>query len=327
MRRVSSISACVFALFLLNHASSFAQGYATRPIRLIVPFPPGGTIDMVGRIVAQKLGERVGQNVVVDNRAGAGGVIGVETVVRAAPDGYTLCLCSSGTLITSPMLLAKPPYDARRDFAPVTTIASVPYLLLVRPGGGINSVKDLVALAKQKPGTLNYGSAGSGSTSHLAAAMFAWVAGIDVVHVPYKGSAPAATELMAGQLQFVFEAIGAATQYAKSGRLRALGISTLKRSVSLPEIPTISEAGAPGYQMSTWHSVCAPAGTPPAIVAKLNREIVSGINEPDGRSRLAALGTELYTGTPEELRELITQELPRWQKLLAQMRIVADAPR
>jgi tripartite-type tricarboxylate transporter receptor subunit TctC len=318
---------CVFALLLFIDAPVFAQNYPARPIRLVVPFPPGGTIDMVGRIVAQKLGDRVGQNVVVDNRAGAGGVIGVDMVAKAAPDGHTLCLCSSGTLITSPMLLAKPPYDARRDFAPITTIVSVPYLLLVRPGAGINSVKDLVALAKQKPGTLNYGSAGSGSTSHLAAAMFAWVAGIDVVHVPYKGSAPAATDLTGGQLQFVFEAIGAATQYAKSGRLRALGISTLKRSASLPEIPTISEAGAPGYQMSTWHSVCAPSATPAAIIAKLNREIVSGINEPDGRNRLTALGTELYTGTPEELRELITLEVPRWQKLLAQMRIVADATR
>jgi tripartite-type tricarboxylate transporter receptor subunit TctC len=327
MTRTLSISACVFALLLISHASAFAQAYPTRPIRLVVPFPPGGTIDMVGRIVAQTLGERVGQSVVVDNRAGAGGIIGVDTVAKAAPDGHTLCLCSSGTLITSPMLLAKPPYDARRDFAPITTIASVPYLLLVRPGAGIASVKDLITLAKQKPGTLDYGSAGNGSTSHLAAAMFAWVAGIDVVHVPYKGSAPAATDLMGGQLSFVFEAIGAATQYAKSERLRALGISTLKRSPSLPEIPSISEAGAPGYQMTTWHSVCAPAATPPSIIAKLNREIVSGMNETDARNRLTALGTELYTGTPEELRALITTEVPRWKKLLAQMRIVADSTR
>jgi tripartite-type tricarboxylate transporter receptor subunit TctC len=279
---------------------------------------------MVGRIVAQKLGERVGQAVVVDNRGGAGGVIGVDTVAKAAPDGYTLCLCSSGALITSPMLLTKPPYDARRDFSPITTVVSVPYLLLVRPGAGINSVKELVAIAKQKPGTLNYGSAGSGSTSHLAGAMFASVARINVVHVPYKGSAPAATDLIGGQLQYVFEAIGAATQYAKTGRLRALGISTLKRSASLPDIPTISEAGVPGYEMITWHSVCAPAATPTPIIAKLNREIVAGINEPDARDRLIGLGTELFPGTPQELRELIAQEIPRWRKLIAQIGIVAN---
>jgi tripartite-type tricarboxylate transporter receptor subunit TctC len=311
-------------LLLLDAAPCLAQSYPSRPIRLVVPFPPGGTIDMVGRIVAQKLAERVGQAVVVDNRGGAGGVIGVDTVAKAAPDGYTLCLCSSGALITSPMLLEKPPYDARRDFAPITTVVSVPYLLLVRPGGGINSVKDLLAVAKQKPGTLNYGSAGSGSTSHLAGALFATVAGIHVVHVPYKGSAPAASDLMGGQLQYVFEAIGAATQYAKSGRLRALGISTLKRSASVPDIPTISEAGVPGYQMTTWHSVCAPAATPTAIIAKLNREIVAGINEPDTRERLTGLGTELFPGTPQELQALTAQEAPRWRKLIAQIGLVAN---
>jgi tripartite-type tricarboxylate transporter receptor subunit TctC len=317
-------SVCVFTLAIFDAAPGYAQNYPSRPIRLVVPFPPGGTIDMVGRIVAQKLGARVGQSVVVDNRGGAGGLIGVDTVAKAAPDGYTLCLCSSGALITSPMLLAKPPYDARRDFAPITTVVSVPYLLLVRPSGGINSVKELIVLAKHKPGTLNYGSAGSGSTSHLAAAMFASAAGIDVVHVPYKGSAPAATDLIGGHLQFVFEAIGAATQYVKSGRLRALGISTPKRSASLPDIPTISEMGVTDYQMVTWHSVCAPAATPKAIITKLNREIVAGINEPDVRDRLTGLGTEIFSGTPQELRDLIAQEVPRWQKLLAQIGIGAN---
>ncbi|MES2564069.1 MAG: tripartite tricarboxylate transporter substrate binding protein [Pseudomonadota bacterium] len=323
MRIISADWVCLVILLAATPAS-FAQSYPTRPIRLVVPFPPGGTIDMVGRIVAQKLGERVGQTVVVDNRGGAGGVIGVDTVAKAASDGYTLCLCSSGALITSPMLLAKPPYDARRDFAPITTVVSVPYLLLTRPASNINSVRELLAIAKQKPGTLNYGSAGSGSTSHLAAAMFASVAGIQVVHVPYKGSAPAAADLMGGQLQFVFEAIGAATQYAKSGRLRALGISTEKRSSSLPDIPTISEAGVPGYQMTTWHSVCAPAATPAAVIEKLNRVIVTGVNEADTRDRLTALGTELYTGTPQALRELIALEAVRWKKLIPQLGIVGN---
>lgn len=318
-----TLALCAFALASVP-STLLAQSYPSRPIRLVVPFPPAGTIDIVGRIVAQKLGERLGQNVIVDNRGGAGGVIGVDLVAKAPPDGYTLCLCSTGAMITSPMLLAKPPYDARRDFAPIAIVVSVPYLLLARPGGGIDSVKGLLALARQKPGTLNYGSAGSGTTSHLAAAMFASSAAISVIHVPYKGSAAAATELMGGQLHFVFEAIGAAAQYVKNNRLRALGVSTLKRSAALPDVPTISEAGVPGYQMGVWHTVCAPAATPAPMIEKLNREIVAGINEPDTRDRLIGLGTEVVGSTPDELRQLIAQEQPRWQKLIRQLGIQAD---
>jgi tripartite-type tricarboxylate transporter receptor subunit TctC len=274
---------------------------------------------MVGRMVAQGLGERVGQIVVVDNRGGAGGMLGVELAVKAAPDGYTLCLCSVGAMISSPLLSAKPPYDARRDLAPISAVAMAPYLLLVRHASGIASVQDLLGLAKQKPGALNYGSAGTGSTSHLAAALFVSMAGINVVHVPYKGSAPAATDLFGGQIQFVFEAIGAGAQYVKTGRLRALGVSTLKRSTIMPELPTISEQGVPGYEMSTWHSVCAPRGTPAAIIEKLNRGIVAVINAPEIRERFAAAGTEPQTSSPEQLKVRIAQEFPRWEKLLAQI--------
>lgn len=273
---------------------------------------------MVGRMVAQMLTQRLGQNVVVDNRAGAGGVIGVDLVAKAAPDGYTLCLCSAGAMITSPLLVAKPPYDARRDFAPVTMVATVPYLLLTRPGG-IGSLQELLAQARQKPGALNYGSAGAGSTSHLAAALFASAANISVLHVPYKGSAPAAADLMGGQLQFVFEAIGAGTQYHKSGRLRALGISTLKRSPNLPELPTIAEAGVPGYEMATWHTVCAPRGTPAAIVERLNREIVGAMSTAEVRERFTALGTEPVGGSIEQLRDQIAREAPRWERLLGEL--------
>jgi tripartite-type tricarboxylate transporter receptor subunit TctC len=256
---------------------------------------------------------------VVDNRAWAGGVVGVETVVRAAPDGYTLCLCSPGAMITAPLLTTKPPYDARRDFAPVTTVATVPYVMLARPNAGFASVNDLLTLARQKPGALNYGSAGSGSSSHLAAALFVSMAGVDVIHVPYKGSAQAATELLAGHLQFVFEAIGAGVQYAKSGRLRPLGVSTLKRSASLPDVPTIHEQGVTGYEMVTWHTVCAPRGTPAAIVERLNREIVAAISVPAVRDRFIAAGTEPGGSTPVELRDRIDKEYPRWEKLLTQL--------
>jgi tripartite-type tricarboxylate transporter receptor subunit TctC len=298
--------------------SPSTRDYPSRPIRIVVPFPSGGTIDMVGRMVAQMLTQRLGQNVVVDNRAGAGGVIGVDLVAKAAPDGYTLCLCSAGAMITSPLLVAKPPYDARRDFAPVTMVATVPYLLLTRPGG-IGSLQELLAQARQKPGALNYGSAGAGSTSHLAAALFASAANISVLHVPYKGSAPAAADLMGGQLQFVFEAIGAGTQYHKSGRLRALGISTLKRSPNLPELPTIAEAGVPGYEMATWHTVCAPRGTPAAIVERLNREIVGAMSTAEVRERFTALGTEPVGGSIEQLRDQIAREAPRWERLLGEL--------
>ncbi len=302
---------------------TFAQDYPVRPIRLIVPFPPGGTIDMVGRMIAQGLGERVGQTVVVDNRGGAGGLLGAELVVRAAPDGYTLCACGAGSMISSPLLVAKPPYDARRDFAPITMVATVPYLLLTRNGGSLNSVKDLVAQAKLKPGALNYGSAGSGSTSHLAAALFVMMAGVNVVHVPYKGSTPAATDLFGGQIQFVFEAIAAGAQYAKTGRLRAIGVSTSKRSTIMPELPTISEQGVPGYELSTWHSVSTTRGTPPPVIAKLNREIVATITAPDVRDKLIGAGAEPQSSTPEQLRERIEQEIPRWEKLLAQLGLKA----
>lgn len=274
---------------------------------------------MVGRMVAQGLGERVGQTVVVDYRGGAGGILGADLVAKAAPDGYTLCLCSAGSMISSPLLVAKPPYDARRDFAPVSMVAVVPYLLLVRNVPGITTIKDLVAQARQQQGTLNYGSAGSGSTSHLAAALFVSMAGINVVHVPYKGSAPAATDLFGGQIQFVFEAIGAGAQYAKSGRLRAIGVSTLKRSAILPELATISEQGVPGYEMSTWHTVCATAGTPAPIIAKLNRGIVAAINTPEVRDKFIAVGTEPQSSTPEQLQERIAREFPRWEKLLTQL--------
>jgi tripartite-type tricarboxylate transporter receptor subunit TctC len=311
---------CAFAL--LTATMGLAQPYPVRPIRLIVPFAPGGTIDMVGRMVAQGVGARIGQTMVVDNRAGGGGILGAELVAKAAPDGYTLCLCSAGSMISSPLLMAHPPYDARRDFAPVSMVATVPYLLLVRNASGLHTVKDLIAQAKQQPGTLNYGSAGSGSTSHLAAALFATMAGINVVHVPYKGSAPAASDLFGGQIQFVFEAIGAGAQYARSGRLRAIGVSALKRSVILPELLTIAEQGVSGFEMSTWHTVCATRGTPPAIIEKLHREIVAVIHTPEVRDKFTAAGTEPQTSTPEQLRVRIAQEMPRWEKLLAQLGLI-----
>lgn len=308
------------AVILVGSASlAGAQNYPSRPVRLVVPFPPGGTIDMVGRLVAQGLSDRLGQTVVVDNRAGAGGIVGGEVVAKSSPDGHTLCLCSAGAMISSPLLAARMPYDARKDFAPVSTLATVPYVLLVHPSSGPTSVTALLAMARQKPGTLNYGSAGTGSTSHLAGAQFVAMAGIDVVHVPFKGSAPAAAEVMSGRLNFVFEAIGAGTQYARTGRMRAIGVSTPKRSPGLPDVPTIAEQGVSGYEMSTWHSICAPKGTPAAVVERLNREVVAIMNAPEVRERFVAAGTEPGPSTPEQLRNRIEQEFVRYEKLLIQL--------
>lgn len=308
-------SACA-AVLSVACASVGAQSYPARPIRMIVPYAPGGPTDTVGRLVAQKLGERVGVTVVVDNRPGASGMLGGQIVANAAPDGYTLLLCSTGTLITSPMLAPKPPYDGRRDFAPVTLVASIPYLLLVNPGSGIGSVKELINLARAKPGALNYGSAGIGSTSHLAGALFAKLAAIDVTHVPYKGSAPAAIDLIGGRLQFMFEATTGAMPHVKSGRLRPLGVSTSKRIASLPDLSTIIEAGVPGYEISVWHGICAPAGAPSAVVERLNHEIVSVMKAPDARERLAAIGAELVGKSPKEFGALIQAEVPRLDKLM-----------
>ena len=274
---------------------------------------------MIGRLMAQGVGDRIGQTMVVDNRGGAGAMIGAEMMVKSAPDGYTLCLCGAGSLICSTLMASKPPYDARRDVAPVSLVASAPYLLMVRNAPGLGSVQDLLTQAKQNPGKLNYGSAGSGSAAHLAAALFASMANINVVHVPYKGSAPAATDLFGGQIQFLMEAIAAGMQYVKTGRLRALGVSTLKRSTLLPELPTIAEQGVPGYEMTTWHTVCAPRGTPAVIVDRLSREIAAVIQAPETRERLAVAGVEAHGSTPEQLREFIGKEYPRWEKLLTQL--------
>lgn len=313
-----SAAACGAALSILC-ATVFAQSYPARPLRMIVPYAPGGPTDIVGRIVGQKLGERLGATVVVDNRPGGTGILGGEMVARAAPDGYTLLLCSTSTLVTSPLLMGKAPYDARRDFAPITLIASFPYLLMVNPASHVSSVKDLLSLARAKPGALNYGSAGTGSASHLAGALFGQMARIDIVHIPYKGSSLAVTDLLGARLQFIFEAVAAGMQYVKSGMLRPLGISRLKRIPSLPELPTISEGGVPGYEISAWHGICAPRATPPVLIDRLNREIVAGINAPDVRERLTGIGAELVGSSPNEFAALIESEVPRWEKLLREL--------
>jgi tripartite-type tricarboxylate transporter receptor subunit TctC len=291
-----------------------AQNYPYRPIRLIVPYAPGGPTDTTGRIVAQKLSQRLGQNVVVDNRPGATAVVGTELTVRAPPDGYTILLCSTTTRARSPFL-GKLPYDPQRDIAPISLVARIPYLFMARPDSGMTSVKDLIAAAKAKPGTLNYGSSGTGAGAHLSVVQFALMAGIEVVHVPYKGSAPATADLMGGHLQFVSEGANAAVALVRGGRLAALGIASAKRQAALPDVPTIAESGVPGYTYDAGHGICTSSATPPSIVALLGREIGAIPHLPDVRERLLGMATEPVGSTPDEFAAIMDKELPRLEAL------------
>jgi tripartite-type tricarboxylate transporter receptor subunit TctC len=306
----------LFAVTLLLPPAVWSQGFPTRAIRLVVPYAPGGPTDTTGRMVAAKLSERLGQNVVVDNRPGAASVVGTEIVVRSPPDGYTLLLCSNSTRARSPFVEGKLSYDARRDIAPLSLVTRIPYLFMTRPDAGIASVKDLIAAAKAKPGTLNYGSSGTGAGAHLSVVQFAHMTGISVVHVPYKGSAPAAADLMGGHLQFVSEGANAAINLVRGGRLRAIGIGSVKRQPALPDVPTIAESGVPGYSYDAGHGICTHGATPPAVIAVLGREIAAIPRMPDVRERIIGMASEPVGSTPQEFAAIMDEEVPRIEALL-----------
>jgi tripartite-type tricarboxylate transporter receptor subunit TctC len=293
--------------------------FITQPVRFIVPNAPGGPTDTVARVVGQKLAERLGVPVVIDNRPGASGTVGGDLVAKSAPDGRTILLVSSSAFVAVPILVPDAPYDGRRDFALISAIVSVPYLLLVHPATGPASVRDFIALAKAKPGSLNYGSSGTGTVSHLVGALFASAAGIDVVHIPYKGSALASIDLMGGQLQFEFEATAGSMQHVRSGRLRALGISSAKRLSLLPDLPTIAESGLRGFEAVVTHGVAATAKTPPALVARLNREVVAAIDTPGTRERLMAIGGEIVGSSSDEYQAITRAEIRRWEKVVREI--------
>jgi len=313
-----AVAALVFAA-----AAALAQSYPSRVVRMVVAYPPGGSIDVVARLVNQRLTSAFGQQFIIDNRAGAAGNIGTDYVAKAANDGYTLLMGSAASISSAPAVYAKLPYDPVRDLAPITLIVTIPYLLLVNPAYPAQSVKELLALARARPGQLNYGSAGTGTTSHLAMELFRSMAGIQVTHVPYKGSAPAATDLVGGQLQLLFDAPPSSLPFVRSGRLRALGISTLRRTPLLPDMPTIHEAGVPGYEVLTWSGICAPAGTPKAVVARLNEAIVQGVTSRETRDRFAALGADVVANSSEEYRKFILAELAKWSRVIREAGVVA----
>ena len=285
--------------------------YPNRPIRLIVPFPPGGGTDIVARTVSAKLTEAWGQQIIIDNRGGAGGVIGADTVAKSTPDGYTLLFGTPGALIINPLLNSKLPYDSVRDFAPVSLLALNPQLLAVHSSLPVGTVKELIALAKARPGKMNYASVGEGTPNHLAMELFKSMTGTDIAHIPYKGAAPAVTDLLGGQVQVMFNPMPPLMPHVKSGKLKALAVGSTRRSSALPDIPTVAEAGVPGYEYVTWYSIVAPAKTPQAVILKINAGLAAVMSNPDVAQRLASQGAEPRTSTPAELAKFIQEDFKR----------------
>ena len=293
-----------------------ADVYPAKAIRFVVAFPPGGGTDIIARSIAQKLSERLAQTVVVDNRPGAGGNIGTDIVAKSAPDGYTLLMGSAGPLAINASLFASMPFDPLRDLAPVTLAASTPNVLVVHPSLKAATLKELIALARAHPGEINFASSGHGTPAHLAGELFNSMAGVKLVHVPYKGAAPALADLLGGQVQIMFSTMPPALPHVKDGKLRALAVTSLKRSPAMPGLPTIDEAALPGFEANTWHGVVLPAGAPSAIVARLNREIVAILRLPDVVERLSAQGAEPVGSTPEEFAAYIKSETLKWARVV-----------
>ena len=302
-------------LALLLAAPAAAQNYPAHPVRIVIPLSPGGTTDVPGRLVAQKLSTTLGQQFFVENRAGAGGTIGSDFVAKSKPDGYTLLLTATPFVIT-PHVYKNMPYNALGDFAPVIRIASGPYVLVVHPSLGVHSVKELIALAKKQPGKIDFASSGNGSAQHLVTELFMYMAGIKLNHVPYKGSGPAQQDLMSGIVKVSFVGTPIAIPHMKAGRLNALGVSTARRSPEMPEVPTIAEAGVPGYEATVWIGMLAPAGTPKEIVAKLNGEIAKLVRSDEMKKLLSPTGMEPDPDTPEQFGAYLKADYDKWGKVV-----------
>ena len=296
--------------------ATLAQPYPTKAVRMVVPFAAGaGSNDIMARLIAQKLGDSLGQQFVVDNRPGASGIIGCDIVAKAQPDGYTVLMMSL-TFTVNPSLFRKLPYDTVKDLTPVTMVASAPLMLVVHPSVPVKSVAEFIAYAKANPGKLNFGSGGPGTTPHLAGEMLKTMAHLDVTHIPYKGGAPALSDLVGGQIQFMLENIPGTLPFAKAGKLRALAVTDLKRSPLLPDLPTLDESGLKGYQIVGWNGLFVPAGTPSAIINKLHAEVVKALALPDVKERLATMGADGVGDTPQHFTAFIKAEIPKWAKVV-----------
>ncbi len=293
-----------------------AQAYPAKPIRWISPWPAGGANDIFSRAIGQKIGESLGQQVLVDNRPGAAGTIGTDIAAKAPADGYTLVMGSSPTHAIAPALYPALPYDPLRDFSAVTLVGSVPNVLVLHPSVPAKTVKEFIAVAKARPGKLNFASTGNGTSQHLSAELFKFMAGLDMVHIPYKGTAPALTELVAGQVDLAFENMPALIPHIQAGRLRALAVTTTKRSAVMPELPTIAEAALPGYDASVWFGVFAPAGTPRPVVDRLHGEILKALQTQDLKSRMVAMGTDVSGIGPDDFSAYVRKEIPKWANLV-----------
>jgi tripartite-type tricarboxylate transporter receptor subunit TctC len=304
----------LFAVLVLAGSAARAE-YPEKTVRIVVPYPPGGFNDTLGRIVAQKLTEAWGQPAVVENRPGGGTLIGTDSVAKAPPDGYTL-LVVAFPFAVNPSLYAKLPYDTVKDFAPLLLAGQTPNLLVVNPAVPIHSVKELIAAAKAKPGSLSYGSTGSGSSNHLSMELFRTMTGVDLVHVPYKGSAPMVTDLLGGHVHVAFDNTPNVLPQVKAGKLRALAITSATRSAMVPDVPTVAEAGVPGYEVGVWFGIVAPAGTPPAVVAKLNAELNRMLTLPDVKQKFADQGVEPVGGSPERFAAHLTAQIEKWTKVV-----------
>jgi tripartite-type tricarboxylate transporter receptor subunit TctC len=312
---------CAFLLVIASLSGAIApavgaDAFPSHTVKLVVPFPPGGSLDIVGREIAQKLTEAWGQSVVVENKPGAGGNIGADFVAKSAPDGYTVVMGALSTHAVNPTLYPKMPYDAVKDFAPISMIAVTPNVLVVPVNSPINSVKDLIAAAKAKPGKLAFASGSNGSAGHLAGELFKVETHTDVIHVPYKGAAPATQGLLAGDTQFMFDNLANAMAQVKGGKLKALAVTTAKRSPLAPDLPTMTEAGLPGFDISTWFGLMAPAGTPKDVVARWNRDLVKILESPDMKQKLALQGAESTPMTPEAFAAFIASEVPKYAKII-----------
>ena len=312
----SIASAVVLGAGLLGGTSALAQAYPTKPVTIIVPFAAGGTTDILARIIGQALTAELGQSVVVDNRAGAGGNIGGQAAAKATPDGHTLFMGTVGTHAINASLYKKMPFDPVKDFAPLTRVANVPNLLVANPAQPYKSVKDLITYAKANPGKVNFGSSGNGSSIHLSGELFKSLAKVDMQHVPYKGSAPAVTDLLGNQIGIMFDNMPSAIQHVRSGKLVPLAVTTAKRSPELPNVPTIAEAGVPGYEATSWFGMFAPAGTPAPVLAKLNAAIVKVLAQPDVKKKINEQGAEVYSETPEQFAAFIQAESVKWGKVV-----------
>ncbi len=297
-------------------AAAATPSYPTKPIRLIVAFPPGGSTDIIARLVGQRLGDKLGQQVIVDNRGGAGGTIGTEIAARATPDGYTLTMGTTSTHVIAPAAYAKVNYDPVKDFEPITLVASTPYLLVLHPGVKANNLKEFVALAKSQPGKMNFASAGTGSTTQLAMEMLKGAAGMDIVHIPYGGNGPAGAAVLGGQVQALFGSMPAVLPHAQAGRVRPIAVGTAKRSPALPNVPTVAESGYPGFEVALWLGFFAPKGTPKPVLTRLQTELTTIANSPEVKALFEKNGASAVTNTPAEMNKLMKSELDKYGKVI-----------